>query len=49
MIYWAISFTTLWIYTILKRAYQRPPNRGSFTTLWIYTILKLYSLVNLQR
>ena len=34
------SFTTLWIYTILKPLVI---NRGlvdGFTTLWIYTILK---------
>ena len=39
------SFTTLWIYTILK------PNKvfyffaAGFTTLWIYTILKPVSVV----
>ena len=34
------SFTTLWIYTILKRTGYKPGNISSFTTLWIYTILK---------
>ena len=33
-------FTTLWIYTILKRKKQIHFIIGSFTTLWIYTILK---------
>ena len=36
------SFTTLWIYTILKLSRQTGNDRHSFTTLWIYTILKLY-------
>ena len=35
------SFTTLWIYTILKQACHLVTQRLSFTTLWIYTILKL--------
>ena len=35
------SFTTLWIYTILKRAFGTCIFCGGFTTLWIYTILKL--------
>ena len=34
------SFTTLWIYTILKLCQRVYGHRGSFTTLWIYTILK---------
>ena len=34
-------FTTLWIYTILKRNLQMPAIKVGFTTLWIYTILKL--------
>ena len=34
------SFTTLWIYTILKRTMFLFLPRVSFTTLWIYTILK---------
>ena len=33
-------FTTLWIYTILKRLYYTNDMRPCFTTLWIYTILK---------
>ena len=35
-----LSFTTLWIYTILKRGYTFFSQTISFTTLWIYTILK---------
>ena len=35
-------FTTLWIYTILKRWVQTVYIVHSFTTLWIYTILKRY-------
>ena len=35
-----ISFTTLWIYTILKREPSYFAKRFGFTTLWIYTILK---------
>ena len=35
------SFTTLWIYTILKLDKMSIAHRFSFTTLWIYTILKL--------
>ena len=34
------SFTTLWIYTILKQCRHRLISCSSFTTLWIYTILK---------
>ena len=34
------SFTTLWIYTILKPVNQGGARYTSFTTLWIYTILK---------
>ena len=34
------SFTTLWIYTILKRWIQAIYIVHRFTTLWIYTILK---------
>ena len=34
------SFTTLWIYTILKQVFRLLRKRRSFTTLWIYTILK---------
>ena len=37
----AHSFTTLWIYTILKLAEPGGERAGGFTTLWIYTILKL--------
>ena len=33
-------FTTLWIYTILKRWHKFRQSLGGFTTLWIYTILK---------
>ena len=33
-------FTTLWIYTILKRQGVQMVLYWSFTTLWIYTILK---------
>ena len=36
-------FTTLWIYTILKRTFADRSLSGRFTTLWIYTILKLKS------
>ena len=35
-----IGFTTLWIYTILKRQRRLVGNPARFTTLWIYTILK---------
>ena len=35
-----LSFTTLWIYTILKRVGKISLRRARFTTLWIYTILK---------
>ena len=34
------SFTTLWIYTILKHHRNRCCYTVGFTTLWIYTILK---------
>ena len=34
------SFTTLWIYTILKLIEVHEENNFGFTTLWIYTILK---------
>ena len=34
------SFTTLWIYTILKLNEQTEEAINGFTTLWIYTILK---------
>ena len=34
------SFTTLWIYTILKHREKYGTNTQRFTTLWIYTILK---------
>ena len=34
------SFTTLWIYTILKLYQKETFESFSFTTLWIYTILK---------
>ena len=46
----AESFTTLWIYTILKPVGVPFPLPVSFTTLWIYTILKLGSvyIVNLE-
>ena len=39
---WAFraGFTTLWIYTILKRENTETPKYNCFTTLWIYTILK---------
>ena len=37
------SFTTLWIYTILKLNAYKAEEALCFTTLWIYTILKLYS------
>ena len=36
-----ISFTTLWIYTILKLGGDLVGTTNGFTTLWIYTILKL--------
>ena len=36
-------FTTLWIYTILKRRVEHLHICFGFTTLWIYTILKLVS------
>ena len=35
-----ISFTTLWIYTILKPSNRSCSAQIGFTTLWIYTILK---------
>ena len=35
-----VNFTTLWIYTILKRNKMTPSCISNFTTLWIYTILK---------
>ena len=35
-----ISFTTLWIYTTLKRAEVCAFFARGFTTLWIYTTLK---------
>ena len=35
------GFTTLWIYTILKRSHLAGRPLCCFTTLWIYTILKL--------
>ena len=38
------SFTTLWIYTILKLICAVCTFHFSFTTLWIYTILKHSSL-----
>ena len=38
------GFTTLWIYTILKRNSSCTLFRACFTTLWIYTILKLFPL-----
>ena len=34
------SFTTLWIYTILKLKKMSAAEINGFTTLWIYTILK---------
>ena len=34
------SFTTLWIYTILKLLLVIELISDGFTTLWIYTILK---------
>ena len=34
------GFTTLWIYTILKRRSRLHSGWHRFTTLWIYTILK---------
>ena len=36
-------FTTLWIYTILKRVIYLIDELHCFTTLWIYTILKQLS------
>ena len=36
----SMRFTTLWIYTILKRTDRHYTDRSRFTTLWIYTILK---------
>ena len=36
----AHSFTTLWIYTILKQRAKMARCSCCFTTLWIYTILK---------
>ena len=38
--YAPFSFTTLWIYTILKLIGTQAKRIGGFTTLWIYTILK---------
>ena len=35
-----MSFTILWIYTILKPYNAGPSPFCGFTTLWIYTILK---------
>ena len=35
-----VSFTTLWIYTILKLGLAVNNRWNGFTTLWIYTILK---------
>ena len=40
-----MCFTTLWIYTILKRELEDNPPVQGFTTLWIYTILKLLLVV----
>ena len=37
---WLKSFTTLWIYTILKLFRFCDTINNCFTTLWIYTILK---------
>ena len=37
---WYNSFTTLWIYTILKPSAPQALLGLRFTTLWIYTILK---------
>ena len=37
-------FTTLWIYTILKRVPTMFASVYCFTTLWIYTILKPFPL-----
>ena len=39
------SFTTLWIYTILKPRRYYFIIKLSFTTLWIYTILKQQSIL----
>ena len=39
------GFTTLWIYTILKRRVTQRSYKASFTTLWIYTILKLLGFI----
>ena len=39
------SFTTLWIYTILKQFLVINRTGQRFTTLWIYTILKLQGAV----
>ena len=36
----SFSFTTLWIYTILKHCQSAANEHARFTTLWIYTILK---------
>ena len=37
---YTLSFTTLWIYTILKPIQKEYTQLAGFTTLWIYTILK---------
>ena len=41
ILYTIYSFTTLWIYTILKPPAAHCWKCTRFTTLWIYTILKL--------
>ena len=41
----SVSFTTLWIYTILKLDYDNYDLENGFTTLWIYTILKLLNTI----
>ena len=43
------SFTTLWIYTILKRMTVRSSPMTGFTTLWIYTILKQGGQIDVHR
>ena len=45
---WHKCFTTLWIYTILKRSRPLPRGCPCFTTLWIYTILKHFPPIWLQ-
>ena len=40
-----ISFTTLWIYTILKQDKSQKGAALCFTTLWIYTILKQGAII----